>query len=264
MVNRILIRGLDNGDNFESAIDFDEAEFNEHLKNDADLQRDKIAEGRVIRVENDFVIVGVGSKSEAPFLLRNGKKTKNSRSRAASSVLVEEPETMSPEEVQYRGMIVLSKRKAAKIEAWDRLMETIQEGDVCEGRVIKEIKGGLLVDIGGVVVFLPASQVDIRRPTSLNSSTSRSSASSSRSIRRVAISSLAVGSSSVNATNGSQLLRNLKLDSVALEPLRTSPISEPLSTSAVSSGLHITDMSWGRVTNPSGVVKLDDQIEIVI
>ncbi len=60
-------------------------------------------------------------------------------------------------------MIILSKRKAEKIEAWMKVMETVHEGDVVTGVVTRKIKGGLLVDIG-VNVFLPASQVDIRRP----------------------------------------------------------------------------------------------------
>ncbi len=63
-------------------------------------------------------------------------------------------------------MITLSKRKAEKIEAWLKVMETVHEDDVVTGIVTRKIKGGLLVDIG-VNVFLPASQVDIRRPADI-------------------------------------------------------------------------------------------------
>ena len=73
-------------------------------------------------------------------------------------------------------MIALSKRKADKIEDWMKVMETVHENDVVTGTVTRKIKGGLLVDIG-VNVFLPASQVDIRRPpTSATTSIARSSA----------------------------------------------------------------------------------------
>ena len=65
-----------------------------------------------------------------------------------------------------RGMITLSKRKAEKIEAWLKVMETVHEGDVVTGVATRKIKGGLLVDIG-VNVFLPASQVDVRRPADI-------------------------------------------------------------------------------------------------
>ena len=60
------------------------------------------------------------------------------------------------------GTVQISKRKADRIRGWERIVETKAEGDVVEGRVMRKIKGGLLVDIG-VPVFLPASQVNIRR-----------------------------------------------------------------------------------------------------
>src|SRR6185369_9377136 len=60
------------------------------------------------------------------------------------------------------GVIALSKQKADKIRGWERIITSNKEGDVIEGRVVRKIKGGLLVDVG-VPVFLPASQVDVRR-----------------------------------------------------------------------------------------------------
>ena len=64
------------------------------------------------------------------------------------------------------GGIVLSKRKADRIRGWEQLLRTCKEGYVVEGKCLRKIKGGLLVDIG-VPVFLPSSQVDIRRPGDL-------------------------------------------------------------------------------------------------
>ncbi len=91
-------------------------------------------------------------------------------------------------------MIVLSKRKAEKIEKWMKVMETVHEGDVVSGLVTRKIKGGLLVDIG-VNVFLPASQVDIRRPPDIGDYIGRrSSAWCSRSTRPGATSSSRGGS----------------------------------------------------------------------
>ena len=89
-------------------------------------------------------------------------------------------------------MIVLSKRKAEKIEAWMKVMETVHENDIVTGMVTRKIKGGLLVDIG-VNVFLPASQVDIRRPPDIGDyiGNARSSASCSRSTKHAATSSSA-------------------------------------------------------------------------
>ena len=76
----------------------------------------------------------------------------------------EDEESDKPQD--SRDMLMLSKRKAEKIEAWENVMKQVHEGDIVEGEVTRKIKGGLLVDIG-VNVFLPASQVDIRRPSDI-------------------------------------------------------------------------------------------------
>src|SRR5690606_16730501 len=74
-------------------------------------------------------------------------------------VLLEEVESDS-------GTVQISKRKADRIRGWERIVSQSQEGDDVEGKVMRKIKGGLLVDVG-VPVFLPASQVDIRRPADI-------------------------------------------------------------------------------------------------
>ena len=81
------------------------------------------------------------------------------------------------------GTVQISKRKADRIRGWERIIENNQEGDVITGKVTRKIKGGLLVDIG-VPVFLPASQVDIRRPGDIGEyiGQRRSAPRSSRSI----------------------------------------------------------------------------------
>jgi small subunit ribosomal protein S1 len=75
-----------------------------------------------------------------------------------------EDEQVLPSDIH--GMISLSKRKAEKIIEWEKMMSSVSEGQVVTGTVTRKIKGGLLVDIG-VNVFLPASQVDIRRPNDI-------------------------------------------------------------------------------------------------
>jgi len=123
----------------------------------------QIVEGTIIRVDDEFVLVDVGYKSEGT-IARNEWEEEEDQPEAGQKirVLVEEVEDVQGHN-DDRGMIVLSKRKAEKIEKWMKVMETVHEGDIVNGEVTRKIKGGLLVDIG-VNVFLPASQVDIRRP----------------------------------------------------------------------------------------------------
>ncbi len=170
MVNRNLIRGLDLTEE-EWQIELDSAlegtPADEIAWTTQEMELNKIVTGRVLRVEGDVVLVDVGYKSEG-IIFRNeweegellpepGTKVK---------VLIEDVEDIHGLVDDSRGMITLSKRKAEKIEAWLKVMETVREGDVVTGLATRKIKGGLLVDIG-VNVFLPASQVDVRRPADI-------------------------------------------------------------------------------------------------
>ena len=126
----------------------------------------EIVQGHVLRVEGDFVLVDVGYKSEGIILRSEWEEGETLPSPGLIKVLIEDVEDIHGLVDDSRGMITLSKRKAEKIEAWLKVMETVHEGDVVTGVVMRKIKGGLLVDIG-VNVFLPASQVDIRRPADI-------------------------------------------------------------------------------------------------
>ncbi|MFY7895090.1 MAG: S1 RNA-binding domain-containing protein, partial [Phycisphaerales bacterium] len=121
----------------------------------ADLTEGKLIKGKVIGYAGDDVVVEVGLKSEGLIpkeefegvIVKPGDEI---------DVLLEQLE-------DEEGLIRLSKRRADRMMAWQRIVDTQKEGDVVEGPVTKSIKGGLLVDIG-VPVFLPMSQVDVRRP----------------------------------------------------------------------------------------------------
>ncbi len=110
------------------------------------------------------MLVDVGFKSEGTISADEWDDDEDRRRSAATiKVLIEEMEDDLGLADDPHGMVRLSKRKAEKILQWEKMMKTVQEGQVVTGTVTRKIKGGLLVDIG-VNVFLPASQVDIRRP----------------------------------------------------------------------------------------------------
>ena len=168
MVNRNLIRELEAGDDLEAELDrawSDEIE-EEYGAGTAILAVNSVLEGVVLRVDGEFVLVDVGYKSEGA-IPRNEWEEGEPEPAVGDKVkvLLEEFEDGSNEE--QRGLIVLSKRKARRIEDWLRVMSSVKENDVVTGYVTRKIKGGLLVDISGVNVFLPASQVDIRRPADI-------------------------------------------------------------------------------------------------
>ena len=113
------------------------------------------------------MLVDVGYKSEGIIPLNEWEEGDDSLVPGEPiEVLIEDLEDSMGALEDGRGMLTLSKRKAEKIKAWQRVMESVHENDVVNGIVSRKIKGGLLVDIG-VSVFLPASQVDIRRPADI-------------------------------------------------------------------------------------------------
>ncbi|MBC7773713.1 MAG: S1 RNA-binding domain-containing protein, partial [Pyrinomonadaceae bacterium] len=121
-----------------------------------DFTPGSILEGKVIGFAGDFVVVEVGLKSE-------GMVPKEEFDNLADLHIGDKIKVLLEKLDGEGGLIELSKRKADRMLNWQRIIDTTREGDVVEGRVMRKIKGGLLVDIG-VPVFLPASQVDVRRP----------------------------------------------------------------------------------------------------
>ena len=126
-----------------------------HTQVDAHLPG-SILKGTIAAHIGNDVIVEVGLKSE-------GVVDASEFSDPEEIVMGKEIEVLLEDTESNGGLILLSKRKADTIRGWETIINTKNEGDVVIGKVIRRIKGGLLVDIG-VPVFLPASQVDIRKP----------------------------------------------------------------------------------------------------
>ena len=266
MVNRTLIRGLDA--NVDDVVMPDE-DIIEYLGGDAEIELNQILDGVVVRIEKEFVIVDVGYKSEGAIPVsewEEGEETPKPGDHV--KVLVEELEdAMTAEEVQSRGMIVLSKRKAAKIESWMRMMERVKEGDVVDGVVSKKIKGGLLVDIG-VNVFLPASQVDIRRPTDINEFIGKPIQCVVLKIdeaRRNIVVSRRELIEQERKEKKTALLNELQVGQIREGTVKNiAEFGAFIDLGGIDGLLHITDMSWGRITDPKELVSIDQKIEVVV
>ena len=271
MVNRNLIRGLDLSDDeweqeLESALEGippDEIDWGS-----GDIAVNKIVEGEVLRVEGDFVLVDVGYKSEG-MIYRNEWEDDEAPPRPGDTVkvLIEDIEDVFGRVDESRGMISLSKRKAAKIEAWLKVMETVHEDDVVTGTATRKIKGGLLVDIG-VAVFLPASQVDIRRPSDIGDYIGRTIQCIVLKIdearRNIVVSRRALIEAE-RAEKKAQLLEELEVGQLRKGVVKNiAEFGAFVDLGGIDGLLHITDMSWGRINHPSELVSIDEDIEVQI
>ena len=276
MVNRNLVLGLDqNQNNWDGELDsaFAGIQMEDLDWGGSNLTVNQIVEGKVIRVEGDFVIVDVGFKSEglvARSEWEEGQELPNPGD--TIRVLIEEVEDGSnaggmPQMDESKGMIMLSKRKAEKIEAWKKVMESVHEGDVVTGTVIRKIKGGLLVDIG-VNVFLPASQVDIRRPADIGEYIGRSIQCSVLKIdepRRNIVVSRRYLIEKERETQKQELLQQLQPGQLRTGIVKNlADFGAFVDLGGIDGLLHITDMSWGRINHPEEMLQLDQEIEVQI
>ena len=267
MVNRNLIREFDVSDeDWNVAV-------GEMLPEDMgwlggeDVGPNQIVEGKVLRIDDDFILVDVGYKSEG-IIPRNEWEEGDSIPEIGERirVLVEDTEDVAGRQ-DDRGMIVLSKRKAEKIEKWLKVMETVHEGDVVAGQVTRKIKGGLLVDIG-VNVFLPASQVDIRRPHDIGEYIGKEIKCLVLKIdeaRRNIVVSRRSLIEQERAQKKSELLKQLQVGQLRKGVVKNiADFGAFVDLGGIDGLLHITDMSWGRINHPSEMVQIDDQVEVMV
>jgi small subunit ribosomal protein S1 len=271
MVNRNLIRGLD----------LKQEEWEEELAKamggtateeidwgGGELAVNKIIDGRILRVDSDFVLVDVGYKSEGIIPRSEWEEGEEPPEVGQQvKVLIEEVEEAFGRIEESRGMIALSKRKAEKIEAWLKVMETVHENDIVTGTVTRKIKGGLLVDIG-VNVFLPASQVDIRRPADIGDYIGRTIQCIVLKIddtrRNIVVSRRALIETE-RAEKKAQLLSTLELGQLRKGVVKNiAEFGAFVDLGGIDGLLHITDMSWGRIGHPSEMVSIDQEIEVQI
>jgi small subunit ribosomal protein S1 len=268
MVNRNLIREFDVSEDEENAAIGTLAPEEMDWLGGADVTANQIVEGRVLRIDDDFILVDVGYKSEG-IIPRNEWEEGDELPAVGDTlrVLVEDLEDISPQQQDDRGMIVLSKRKAEKIEKWMKVMETVKEGDVVTGTVTRKIKGGLLVDIG-VNVFLPASQVDIRRPHDIGEYIGKPIKCLVLKIdeaRRNIVVSRRSLIENERAQKKADLLKTLEVGQLRKGIVKNiADFGAFVDLGGIDGLLHITDMSWGRIAHPSEMVKIDDEIEVKI
>ena len=231
------------------------------LKDDIqNFKTGNILQGKVVGKAGDDVVIEVGLKSEG---LVNKSEFDN-----FDDLEIGDPVEVLLEELEDEtGTVQISKRKADRIRGWEKILQTRAEGDLVEGKCMRKIKGGLLVDIG-VPVFLPASQVDIRRPGDIG-------AYIGRTIRAVILKideerrNIVISRRRLIEREREQAKRQL------LETVKEGDLIKGTVTNIADFGafvdiggldglLHITDMTWGRINHPSDLLRIGDAIEVKI
>jgi small subunit ribosomal protein S1 len=272
MVNRNLLRQFDLSEEDlqnELAAAFNTPSYDANHywlpEEEAEYTVNKIVEGRVLNLVGDEVWVDIGYKSEGVIPLEEWKD--DGAEPAAPPKVGDTIQVLLEAVEDESGAIVLSYRKAKRQKEWEDIITKHKEGDVVAGTVTRKIKGGLLVNIG-VNVFLPASQVDIRRPPDIGDYIGKHIECKILKIDE-ARRNIVVSRRKLIEDERSEKKKKL-LTEIEPQQIRKGIVKNIAEFGAfvdlggIDGLLHITDMSWGRINNPHEVVKIDQELEVYI
>ncbi len=225
------------------------------------LSDGEIVKGRVVSVNDSEVSVDIGFKSEGVIPKNEFAQTPNVQPGDEVEVYLESIE-------DREGRLVLSRKRAEFTRTWQRIVEAQKSGEVLAAKCLRRIKGGMVVDVLGVEAFLPGSQIDVKPVRDFDAFLGRT---------------LDVRVVKINFPNENVVVSHkVLLDEHLLDQRKE--IVEKLERGQVLEGtvkaiadfgafvdlggvdglVHITDLSWGRVTHPSEVIKLDQIVTVVV
>jgi len=226
----------------------------------SECQPDTLLKGRVVAVSGTEVVLDVGLKSE-------GYVSATEWDDPGEIDIGDEVEVLLEQIDAETGVVVLSKRKADRIRGWKRILENCKEGDRVSGKCMRKIKGGLLVDIG-VPVFLPASQVDTRRPGDVGEYIGKTIDAVILKIdteRRNIVISRRKLIETERAEAKARLMAELEVGQIREGTVKNiADFGAFIDLGGIDGLLHITDMSWDRVGHPSEILKVDERIKVKV
>ncbi len=244
--------------NFEAALeDYLNADF-------GNLDEGGIVSGEVVKVDKDHVLVDVNFKSEgqipaSEFLNSEGEMTVEVGDKVDVFVVNKN---------ESEGTIHLSRDKAKRMQLFDKLEELQEKEGVVEGRIIRRIKGGYTVDLGGVEAFLPGSHVDLRPVPDMDALVDQTYEFKILKINRrrsnVIVSRRVLLEEQRNEMR-SQLLETLEEGQIVTGKVKNvTEYGVFIDLGGLDGLLHITDMSWKRIKHPKEMVALGDELELKV
>lgn len=225
-----------------------------------DFTEGSLVKGRILEVRPNEVLVDIGYKSEGIIPITEFPDPAALVPGAEVEVLLEKLE-------DENGMVVLSYDKAELKRNWDHIVTICNEGGVIEGKVKAKVKGGLLVYIG-VDAFLPASQIDVQPPRSLDEfvgKTYKFKIIKVNEERHNIVLSRRELIEQEREERRRQLLQQMQVGSIVTGTVKNlTDFGAFIDLDGIDGLLHVTDMSWGRITHPSELLKVGDKIEVMV
>ena len=217
--------------------------------------------GKVSAITDGDVVLDINYKSDGLVPLSEFRGLPDLKVGDTVEVYVEQQE-------DARGQLVLSRRKAKLLRAWETIKSSYENGDVIKGTVISKTKGGLIVDTHGLETFLPGSQIDIKPIIDYDSYVGKTMefkvVKINEAIKNAVVSHKALIESDLEEQR-QQIISSLEKGQV-LEGLvkNITDFGAFLDLGGVDGLLYITDISWGRISHPSEILKLNQKINVVV
>jgi len=221
----------------------------------------EMVQGIVVGLTKTDVVINIGFKSDGLISLNEFRDLHGLKTGDVVEVLVVEKE-------DREGHLHLSRKQARISRAWERIVEMHKSGEVVTGYVTSKTKGGLIVDIMGMETFLPGSQIDVKPVTDYDQFVGKTMefkvVKVNETIKNAVVSHKALIESDIEAQRA-EIMGKLEKGQVLEGTIKNiTDFGAFLDLGGVDGLLYITDISWGRISHPSEVLKLDQKLNVVV
>ena len=232
-----------------------------YLSTFSDISEREIITGRVIGINEKEILIDIGFKSE-------GIIKRDEFAEDALPDIGEKLDVYLERMEDESGKTVLSKEKADFLRRWTKLREVHETGEIISGRIVRRIKGGMVVDLDGVQAFLPGSQIDVRPVKDfdkyIDTDMDLRVVKFNEFRKNVVVSHKAILEESL-AVQRDELFSKLEIGSIMEGRVKNiTDFGVFIDLGGIDGLLHITDLSWGRVNHPSELIGLDDSLTVKI
>ena len=257
-IREVSIDDLINSDVVEEVSVEDEERY---LSTFSDISEKEIISGRVIGMNEKEVLIDIGFKSE-------GIISRNEFNEDALPEVGEKLDVFLEKMEDESGKTVLSKEKADFFRRWVELRNIHETGEIITGRIVRRIKGGMVVDLNGVQAFLPGSQIDVRPVKDfdrfIDTDLDLRVVKFNEFRKNIVVSHKAILEESL-AEKRDELFLNLEVGKVVEGRVKNiTDFGVFVDLGGIDGLLHITDLSWGRINHPSELIGMDDTLNVKI
>lgn len=247
---------------FDSFLNLDDDAYSQMASGSViEIKEDELVEGKIVNITKDEVHVDIGFKSVGIIPRAELIGSENYEIGQKLDVFIENIEDSN-------GHMILSRRRADFMKIWDDIMDMFENGKVTTVNILRRIKGGMVVDLMGIEAFLPGSQIDVRPVRDFDSWVGNDIEVKVVKVNHpnenVVVSHKVLLEEQL-AEQRDEIMSNLEKGLVLEGTVKAiSDFGVFVDLGGVDGLVHITDLSWGRVSHPSEVVDLDETVKVVI